>query len=209
MLNLLKLVSEFIFMSALTDCIVRCFIKVLFALFTAVTFSVQQFTTLVYRVIIVPIFIFVGADARFCARSHIERVPAIFMEVTISKWQVLTELHNFIISSHLFDVSASRGKVTGRSRCYIKFLVEDIIFIMYEMFIYNLSSQIYFSFIIQIAIVVSCTRTTLVIKRAAPRLPIAEYNTLIECLMIDFQSWAEIKPRLYFFEPILIWGSCI
>jgi len=148
MLNLLKLVSEFIFMSALTDCIVRCFIKVLFALFTAVTFSVQQFTTLVYRVIIVPIFIFVGADARFCARSHIERVPAIFMEVTISKWQVLTELHNFIISSHLFDVSASRGKVTGRSRCYIKFLVEDIIFIMYEMFIYNLSSQIYFSFII-------------------------------------------------------------
>lgn len=148
MLNLGKLVPVLILVSAAADGIARCFIKVLLALFTAIAFSIQQFAAFIYRVVIVSIFLFVGADARFCAWCHIESVPAILVEVTISKWQMFTELHNFIVSSHLFNVSASRGKVAGRSRYHIEFLVKDIVFVVYEMSIFNFGSQISFSFII-------------------------------------------------------------
>jgi len=83
MLNLYKIISKFIAMSALTDGSARCFIKVLFALFTPIAFSVKQSSALIHRDVIVPIFIFVCADARFCARSKIERVFTVFMEITI------------------------------------------------------------------------------------------------------------------------------
>lgn len=126
-----------------------------------------------------------GADARLCARSHVESVLAIGVEVAISKRQVLAELHDFVISSHLFNVGASRGKVTGGPWFHVKFLVEYIVLVMNEMSVYNLSPQISFSFIIEIAIFVTSCHTKLVIERAAPRLPIAKKNTLIKRLMVD------------------------
>lgn len=145
-----------------------------------------------------------------CAWSLIKSIFAIFMKVTIRKRQVLTELDHFIVSSHLFDVSTSRSKVTWLTWSHIIFLIENIWLIMNKMTINNFRSQICLSFIEQIAIFVLWPLSILFeIKRVTPRLIIAKLNAFIEGFVVNFQSWLQIKPRLYFFKPILIRGIYI
>ena len=206
----MKIISKLIRMSAYTYSLVRCFIIILFTLFTSIANTVRKFTTLVNRVIIVSIFFFMCANTRLCAWSLIKSILAIIMKVTIFKRQVLTELDHFIVSSHLFDVSASRSIVTRLTWSHIIFLIENIWLIMYKMTINNFRSQICLCFIKQIAIFVLWSLGILFeIKRVAPRLIIAKLNAFIESFVINFQSWLQIKPRLNFFKPILIRGIYI
>ena len=83
MFNFYHVVSILVLMSAFTDGDARSFIEILFAFFAAVTLTVRQFAALVYRIIVVPIFGLVGADAWLCAWCGIKGVLAVFMEVTI------------------------------------------------------------------------------------------------------------------------------
>ena len=66
-------------------------------------------------------------------------------------------------------------------------------------------SQVYFSFIIQIAILVTLFNLPkFVIKRPAPGLPITKSDTFVERFMMNFQSWLKIESCLHLFKPILI-----
>ena len=208
MFHLNKTVSVLILMSAITDGFTWCFVKVLFALFTTIALMIRQLLTLIYCNIIVPKFIFVCTYTRLSAWCLIESILAIFVKIAIFQRQMLTVLHNFVITTEFFLVSASRSKVSCFSRRHIVFLIENIWFVMYKMPVNYACSQVNFSFIIQIAILVTLfDLPKFVIKRPAPGLPVAKSDTFIKCFMMNFQSWLKIESCLHLFKPILI-GCC-